>query len=42
MKRKLKAWLKDRRWRKRHAADIRAFLQVAAERAARRVDGLAA
>lgn len=41
MKRKLKAWLTDWRWRKRHAADIRAFLQAAAERTARRSNGLA-
>ena len=42
MRGRLKAWLQDRRWRKRHAADIRAFLQIAAERAARRIDRLAA
>ena len=41
MKRKLKSWLEDRHWRKRHAAGIRAFLRIAAERAARR-DGLPA
>jgi len=30
-----KSWLRQRRWRKQHKADIRAFLRFQAERRAR-------
>jgi hypothetical protein len=33
---KLKSWMRQRRWRKQHQADIRAFLRFQAERRARR------
>jgi hypothetical protein len=33
---KLKSWLSQRRWRKQHKADIRAFMRFQAERLARR------
>jgi hypothetical protein len=33
---KLKSWFSQRRWRKQHKADIRAFMQFQAERLARR------
>jgi hypothetical protein len=32
----LKSWFSKRRWRKRHQADIRAFMQFQSERSARR------
>jgi hypothetical protein len=33
---RLKSWFSKRRWRKRHKADIRAFLRFQSERSARR------
>jgi hypothetical protein len=33
---KLKSWFRQRRWRKRHQADIRAFMRFQSERIARR------
>jgi hypothetical protein len=33
---KLKSWFRQRRWRKQHRADIRAFMRFQAERLARR------
>jgi hypothetical protein len=32
----LKTWLKQRKWRKQHQADIRAFMRFQRERVARR------
>ena len=32
----LKSWLRQRRWRKQHKADIRAFMRFQAERLQRR------
>jgi hypothetical protein len=33
---KFKSWLRQRRWRKQHQADIRAYLRFQAERRERR------